>query len=142
MTREELIAGLTEWNPPVGRWGLEVYRHRDALQFALWWYGSSTEADKADPSWPEADYVASKIGGGLSYLTSIDAALTLMPAGVWLDIRTGTQKRVKSFEWPVIEYGDQQSGHSFGQVQARSIPVTLCLIAIGARLRTNVVAAA
>jgi hypothetical protein len=84
MTRAELIARLEAYEQP-SRWTAEAIAERDHLLFGCWWYGCSTHADKAKPGWPGEDYIASKRSSEPAYLTSIDAALTLVPDGfrVW-----------------------------------------------------------
>lgn len=67
------------------------------------------------------------------YTGSIDAALTLVPEGYWLDIETGTQKLAPSFEWPIVEIGEQHTGLSIWRGQAKTLALGICLAAIRAR---------
>lgn len=137
MTRQELIDRLTAWDPPE-IFDRTTFWQSDALHFALWWYGASTEADKTNPAWPNDHYVKDKTGGRPIYLDEIEAALSLIPSGVWLNIKTGTQSNGPSWEWPVIEYGNQKTGMLHGIQKAKSLPVALCLVAIKTRvLRTQ-----
>jgi hypothetical protein len=69
------------------------------------------------------------------YTSSIDAALTLVPEGWWLDIQTAGVSGVGavSREWPVIKYG-RDEGHG-ERTQARTLALALCTAALRARAR-------
>lgn len=67
------------------------------------------------------------------YTESIDAAMTLMPDGVWLDIGTGTQKAAPSYHWPVVTVGLQSDGSRIWRGQLKTIPLALCKAALQAR---------
>jgi hypothetical protein len=84
MTRDELIAALERAS--------EGNRN---LDFWCWWYGRSSEASKAAPQPPPADYVESNLSASLrahadaranafSPTHSLDAALRLIPPGARL----------------------------------------------------------
>lgn len=65
------------------------------------------------------------------YTASIDAALTLVPDNVWLEIKTaGVTPGPNERLYPVVEYGANDADHT---VQARTIPLALCIAALLAR---------
>lgn len=68
------------------------------------------------------------------YTGSVDAALTLFGPKRWLKIEIGTQDVPGVFDWPVIEIGDQTNGATIWKGQARTLPLTLCVAALKARL--------
>lgn len=62
---------------------------------------------------------------------SVDAALTLVPDNVWLEIKTaGVTPGPNERLYPVVEYGANDADHT---VQARTIPLALCIAALLAR---------
>jgi hypothetical protein len=125
MTREELLARLEAWDAmePLN------FKNRDALQFALWWYGASTEAPKPAPVWPSEDYVADKTGGGPHYLTSLDAARTLVPLAWAWSIQWSASTGAQAWLYPLDNDADQQA---YGEHS--STAVALCIAAIRARM--------
>lgn len=147
MTREELIQGLQDWKMPQ-QWTNEAIRRRDDLQFAIWWYGRSTEADKPNPSWPSLDYVASKTGHAPRFMTSIDDALTLVPKSsethqfgttIYAYANGGGEARI----WVRIRDDDAEGGWARGNVPGNpGLPanvgatpaIALCIAALKARM--------
>ena len=128
MTRDELIHALGSWNP-VSHCVTAAFRERDALQFALWWYGASTESDKPNPSWPGEDYVASNTGSGIPrYLYSVDAALSLIPKGWAWSIQMSDRTGSEVLLYPPNE--DDQQVFAAGT----KMPVAICMVAIEARI--------
>jgi hypothetical protein len=129
MTREELIDRLIAWNPP-DRWVAETFRRRDDLQFALWWYGASTEATKADPGWPNADYVKEKTGGGPRYLYSINMALSLIPLSFNWILGKGKMTEAEPLYGVQIIRGTDDV---VAEAENDSAPLAICIAAIRAR---------
>jgi hypothetical protein len=125
MTRQELIDGLIAWQPP------ETIKRRDELQFALWWYGASTEAEKPDPSWPDTDYVACKSGGGPRYLFSIADALALVPRGFNWFLASGKLSEAEHLYGFQIVRG---STDLIAEAESEFAAVAICIAAIKARL--------
>lgn len=128
MTRQDLIGCLTLWDPPE-KWDAGTFKERDALQFALWWYGASTEASKDNPSWPDTDYVESKTGGGPRYLDSIDDALTLVPKSWAWSIQRSDRTACDVWLYPPNNVDDREI-----HVTHRQMPPAVCIAAIAARL--------
>lgn len=69
----------------------------------------------------------------LPYTASIDAALTLTPELVFIEIKTGTQTGRHRFEWPIVVCGNQKTGKRIWRGQAATLPITLCIAALKAR---------
>lgn len=69
------------------------------------------------------------------YSESIDAALTLVPDNVWLEIKTaGVTSGPNERLYPVVEYGANDADHT---VQAKTIPLALCIAALEARRQST-----
>jgi hypothetical protein len=131
MTRDELIDRLIAWNPPV-QWDGDGFKERDALQFGLWWYGASTEANKPTPSWPGADYVRDKTGGGPHYLHSIDLALSLIPKFWAWSIQRSDRTACEVWLYPPDNDADIAI-----YVAHQQMPLAICIAAMRARLGTG-----
>lgn len=127
MSRDELIDGLITWTQP-DRWDGETFKRRDALQFALWWYGASTESVKDSPSWPSADYVERKTGCGRRYLDSIDDALTLLPKSWAWSVQGSDRMGCEVWLYPPNNDADIDI-----YVKHQQMPVAICIAAIKAR---------
>lgn len=136
MTRNELLTDLTAWSPPTA-WSGETIANRDRLQFALWWYGRSTEAAKCDPQWPDDDYVAHKTGGGPRYLDSIDDAIGLVPPGLYWLIGAGkTRPAEPLFGAQII---DPASGAVIAEAEGDVTAAhTICIAALKARMAGSI----
>lgn len=133
MTREELIEALHSWRPPE-RWTSETCRERDLLQFALWWYGGSSEAAKPRPDWPDDDYVEVHLGSGLSYLTSLDAALSLVPNGLnWLIGRNYLGVTGAPYGAQLTQPGSGWTDEVVAEAEVDSAPLAVCIAAMQAR---------
>jgi hypothetical protein len=129
MTRQELITGLMEWNPPE-RWDQKTFRRRDELRFALWWYGESTEADKPNPSWPDENYVHDKTGSGPMYLFCVDHALLLIPETWAWSIQRSDSTGSEVWLYPPDNRCDEHVYIS----HPTSMPIAICVAAISARI--------
>lgn len=111
--------------------GIEDISTRTRHAFTAPWWGF----DAAHKNPDNLGDILSVFGADVpSYTESIDAAMSLMPPKVWLDIRTGTQEAAPSpqFSWPVIVIGDQITGKEIWRGQAATLPNTLCIAALHA----------
>lgn len=136
MTREKLIADLAKWRWIKGRWSKARFCKRDALQFALWWYGASTERDKGNPKWPGEEYVKANRSGGPRYMNDIGAAMSLIPGDLFWIIGKG---RVRAPEplYGVWIMRREDPDDAIASAEGDSLPIAICIAAIKARIAFN-----
>ncbi len=115
----DLIKRLEQAGGPDGVLDTDIYR--DVVRL-----GRATNHDALTPEQRRSHFEAL----APKYTASIDAALTLLPPQFWGAIEWAGTLKENDRQWPIVEVG---SGDQKIKVQAKTIPLSICLAALRGR---------